>query len=218
MYRVIFLKSPLYPDLCLTGQANLGPWASCDARTGASDESTQQLELSHFQSSGEDSRQDRLYPQSGKDESVRKCWHVFYENVSIFKQIHMFTCIYLATCVCASEHTALIAAVANVQISYKCFQLCIKNQGIWNVLLVICFRFLISFLRTRVCSRHSGYLYKSSWTTSTLWKMDTETSRVSRRSTDSSEKSQHYLELPQGGCVVWEISDGCTWGTLQTNW
>lgn len=40
--------------LYVTGQANRGPGASGDVRAGASNESTQQLELPHFQSGGED--------------------------------------------------------------------------------------------------------------------------------------------------------------------
>lgn len=49
----------------MTGQASLGCGASGDGGARASDESTQQLELSHFQSGGEDPQQDRLHPQSG---------------------------------------------------------------------------------------------------------------------------------------------------------
>lgn len=53
--------------LYVTGQANRGPGASGDVRAGASDESTQQLELPHFQSGGEDPQRDRLHPQSGRN-------------------------------------------------------------------------------------------------------------------------------------------------------
>lgn len=67
------LTSPLHPCLYLIGKANLGHGASGDAGAGASDEPTQQLELSHFQSSGEDPKQDGLHPQSGKHKLLRKC-------------------------------------------------------------------------------------------------------------------------------------------------
>lgn len=61
MQSVSFWPRYLY----LTGQANPGPGAPGDARAGASDESTQQLELPHLQSGGEDAQRDRLHPQSG---------------------------------------------------------------------------------------------------------------------------------------------------------
>lgn len=67
-------RTPSQSDVCLdaffffcplAGKTNFGPGTKGDARPGTSHGSTEQLELSHFQPGGEDSRRDRLHPQSG---------------------------------------------------------------------------------------------------------------------------------------------------------